>query len=788
MAADTNEINEGNLARLLTIALSKPDLSVLCEMLLEVARQLGAHGCALWQIKPRLPGMKSEVGIGEEKILAIAAGFHNRVYYPEHDLPSDVPSGYAMNTGKIQAVADTDKSFMPDRARAWLVRTRVKSLCAVRVLLEEKAGEKRYGSLTVYRQESGEWAPRDIELLELFAKHIPALYRTVRDRVSFRILEEVADVIRAAEEDNDAPEEKVRARIEGVCKAVSKGFQCLETAIYLENPLVAPGIYRSMATTCRKLMHRPEYLTSQPGLTPWVLRFGPIAVEDIRDFEQSRYQGLVWKNEVELEETFREALDLDPDDVHLPPISFMAVPIRTGKRVYGVIRCCGALRAPYYFAEREMNLLELIASSIGHYWSKTIDRQELSRELEMWKRFGANLSRFDVSAQNELTGETSDQSRILSAAITVARNTLLSSDFVDISLRNPGGNEISVVAAFDGQNVVTQLAPRQMSYKFDETPPRTPAARVFHSKTSYRISPDSEAASAFAAGPLGIRQAIYSPISADGEFLGVIAVRSKEPVEYPKQADEMLVVLGHLTGLYIRLQTAMRNQTQTYRLFLHQLRSPVFQAQKRTRKVRQLTGEKRLDAVCGLLGKARLLVINLRLFSGLAAGELIQPDAQTLNPGDLIRPLIELASDNRIQWLHRGIGFQVEANSFEVPGVRLFVDMDLFEQAAGNVLDNFGKYGMNGNETTVAARMGENRELCIVFRGQSIPISPVESQLAGQRGWRGREAVKQSAEGSGIGLWMARCIMEAHGGQLIVLPTDTDGYNEICWLFQAFDT
>ena len=115
-----------------------------------------------------------------------------------------------MKTGIAQPVPDANAIRFSERARAWVDRTGVKSLCAVRVHLEEKESDKRYGALTVYRQRPGAWGDDEVKLLQLFAMHIPALYRTVRDRMSFRILEAVSDVIREAEEDNDPRREMIR--------------------------------------------------------------------------------------------------------------------------------------------------------------------------------------------------------------------------------------------------------------------------------------------------------------------------------------------------------------------------------------------------------------------------------------------------------------------------------------------------------------------------------------------------------------------------------------------------
>lgn len=237
MTLDANaKIPQDALSRLVSIALSRPDLSVLSEMLLEVARQLDAHGCALWQMEPRLPGMRVREEKGDDKIIAIAAGFVDRLHYPEHDLMSEVPSGVAMKTGLAQRIANFSGVPVPERATAWLSRTGVKSLCSVRVQLDEN----RAGALTVYRQRTGEWSEGEVRLLEYFAVHIPALYRTVRDRVSFRILEEVSTILRKIEEYEASPE-AVQTSVHKVCQAVASGFQCLETAIYLERLFAVPS-------------------------------------------------------------------------------------------------------------------------------------------------------------------------------------------------------------------------------------------------------------------------------------------------------------------------------------------------------------------------------------------------------------------------------------------------------------------------------------------------------------------------------------------------------------------
>jgi signal transduction histidine kinase len=265
------------------------------------------------------------------------------------------------------------------------------------------------------------------------------------------------------------------------------------------------------------------------------------------------------------------------------------------------------------------------------------------------------------------------------------------------------------------------------------------------------------------------------------EFLGIFAIRSTSEVDFPWPAGDMLEILGHLTGLYLRLQSSVRNQTQTYQDFLHQLRNPIFQAHKRIEALASRDRDRDLEPIRGLLGKARRVVSNLRLFANLAAGKEISPDWEHAAVSQLVKPLIEACSDNQILWKGKRLRFYVDRDSFEIAAT-IQVDMDLFEQAVGNILDNAGKYGEK--DTTILAKASlSSGTVRIAFRGTSIPFSTAESANFGKRGWRGNHATLRSAEGSGIGLWMVKHIMQAHSGGMEVEPTDQEGVSEFRLVF-----
>jgi signal transduction histidine kinase len=763
MSPSTIRFQDHVLGKLVTAALETSDLSALQTMLSVVAEALASDACAIWQVQPRMPGSRRG-WTAEPKIFAVAA--YPGSPYPEHDLPLTVPSGRAMD-GRLSE-ADLWKSGNVEHREGYLKQAGLNSLCSVALRMDRNTP----GSLTVYRKRVGEWTESEFRLLEFLAEHVPRLYTTVRERSSLRLLERVATIIQEAETTPDAPLEYAKKALETTCRTVASDFRCLESSLFLENPHAQPCVFQLVATTCPQLAGTRQYRREEAGLTSWVLSNGPIGVIDIAKFDPAEYEGLVWQNR-EVRDRVRELLNLGPED-EVPPISFMAVPVRLGNKTLGVIRCCASHQPPHYFTQREVDLLEILGSRIGPFWGNLMARQGFNLELEAWKKFLGGVSEFNNSFQDSVTNPPSDQKAILRKAVEVAKRSIPGAEYVDISLFEQARRQLSVVVSEQDLSLGGSDTTRRphLTYNVDENPPRSPGAVVFRTQALLKLDSGLQSP-----GFPGVKRGIFCPISEGGEFLGMFAARSGGDLEFPQAATEMLQLLSHLTGLYIKLQIAIQAQTQTYQDLQHQLRNPIFQAQKRARAIPDAADGRNLEAVRGLLGKARRVVINQNLFAGLATGGAVRPNLQKTTVRELIKPLIEAASDNEALWRSRRIAFTVERSSFELDATTM-LDMNLFEQAVSNILDNAGKYTFKQSTVYMRAQTVSYRRLHVSFLSRSIPISREDANQIGTRGWRGKAAIETTAEGSGIGLWIVRNILLAHNGRLVVLPT-RDGWTEI---------
>lgn len=96
---------------------------------------------------------------------------------------------------------------------------------------------------------------------------------------------------------------------------------------------------------------------------------------------------------------------------------------------------------------------------------------------------------------------------------------------------------------------------------------------------------------------------------------------------------------------------------------------------------------------------------------------------------------------------------------------RINADPARVEQVLGNLLSNAAKYGEPDTEilVTVDCRDGAE-EIAVTNRGAGIP--PDEMPRLFNRFYRSREARTSGARGLGLGLYISKCIIEAHGGQI----------------------
>ncbi len=152
------------------------------------------------------------------------------------------------------------------------------------------------------------------------------------------------------------------------------------------------------------------------------------------------------------------------------------------------------------------------------------------------------------------------------------------------------------------------------------------------------------------------------------------------------------------------------------------------------------------------------LVEGLLKFGRMQAGVL----QYAFEPVDAAALVSAVVNEFRLEAERRG--FQVEVTT---PGtaVAIRADQEALSCAIWNLLDNAVKYSP-GCATVWASVETRDTGAEIAVRDRGIGVAPAYRVRIFQKFVRGQDAAGLAVEGSGIGLAMARQIVEAHGGRL----------------------
>ena len=104
----------------------------------------------------------------------------------------------------------------------------------------------------------------------------------------------------------------------------------------------------------------------------------------------------------------------------------------------------------------------------------------------------------------------------------------------------------------------------------------------------------------------------------------------------------------------------------------------------------------------------------------------------------------------------------------------LNVDGDKIGQVFGNLINNAIKYSKDGGQVEVGCKHKPN-ETIFSIKDQGIGIPEKQQDKVFQKFFRGENALTQATDGTGLGLYIAKAIVEAHGGKIWFESVENQG-------------
>ena len=685
----------------------------------------------------------------------------------------------------------------------------------------------RLGAINLYRRKSElRFKKSDGALLGKAAKLVPLLYKAVRERAAFELLKETGDILRHYLRPID--ETKATARqtrtLKDLCEAIQKMFHAVEVSIFLEADN-RPGTFTCAYTNPgphAPLVLNLEYKASfNDGFSGLALQTGePRRIYDTQECEEQMKE--IQSDHPEFTRQGRgrskavnAALGV-PEGWKPPPHSFMVVPLLSGQKTLGLLRCWIAKDGPPFFSTEDLDLLQLVGEQFAHTVETWHQYRRGALEREAWAKLGKNIGR----RRDSKSGLARPDDPYLQG-LELVEMCIPDADISTIRLRDPAKNDLYFHAYLyqRSANLTAEHMNKVIKTRFDlnSEEPQSLAAIVLKRRKGLLID-NVTGKSLYTERFPGVKKMIVAPIFHGKEAVGVLDVRSCEAEPFPPYALSLAEAVGRLLGVYAERSKAQRDASrfrgaaakaqmdkadieQKNKAALedihHQMKGPLAEAVRRVSDLLQnlpraplsFTLSSDLIAIRSTLHRSSLMSKVIGLLATLDSGQQLPLHKTSLAGKVMERLALEISDNNRVRISEtRNIRIFCDSDSFyRYTPIDLHADTGLIAQALNNLVDNAVKYSYPNTTIRVfGGRTGKTNNFYVAVTNVGIGVRPEEAPLCAHRNWRSEKAKASAGEGNGIGLWIVDHIMRAHGGRLEVIPTrKRDDVTEVRLVFSS---
>jgi signal transduction histidine kinase len=240
------------------------------------------------------------------------------------------------------------------------------------------------------------------------------------------------------------------------------------------------------------------------------------------------------------------------------------------------------------------------------------------------------------------------------------------------------------------------------------------------------------------------------------------------------QTDDLSALSEHFNRMADELERSDKQRRNLLADIAHELRTPITILRGRLEGI--LDGIYPPDEanIAPALEETYLLerlVEDLRLIA-LAEANQLRYEMKPIRLNELAETILGLFT---AQADEKEIKLLLEAKS-DIPEV--MVDPQRFQQVIGNLIDNALRYTPDGSSIELdIKKVDQNIELSVADEGQGIPEEELEHIF--DRFWRGEKSRARSTGGAGLGLSIARQLVEAHGGKIWARNRSPRGFEVI---------
>jgi signal transduction histidine kinase len=273
---------------------------------------------------------------------------------------------------------------------------------------------------------------------------------------------------------------------------------------------------------------------------------------------------------------------------------------------------------------------------------------------------------------------------------------------------------------------------------------------------------------------LALSGAITRPLRRLTQAAGAVTrgqLDQRVPVDSRDELGRLSQAFNQMTA---RLSAAHQMQVDFVANVSHELRTPLTAVKGMVETLRAgavddpLVRDQFLKTVEDETDRLIRLVNDLLVLSRADSGGLnLQRE-----PVDLVQLVHDVVHRLTPQAESRGLTLETDASPDSRPAL---ADRDRLEQVLVNLLDNAIKYSQPSGTVRVLVDSPEDGWLRVAVRDEGIGISAADLARVGERFYRADRARSRALGGCGLGLAIAKALIQAHGGELVVESQEDQG-------------
>ena len=268
-----------------------------------------------------------------------------------------------------------------------------------------------------------------------------------------------------------------------------------------------------------------------------------------------------------------------------------------------------------------------------------------------------------------------------------------------------------------------------------------------------------------------LSQSVLAPVRALGRAASRLGAGDlKHRVERPG-LDEIGDLSRTFNAMAEGLETAETRRRALVADVAHELRTPLSNIQGYLEAVKDdvlEADEETIDTIYGQARQLSRLVEDLRVLAMAESGAL-RLDLAEMSVGELVR---QSADAFLPRAAIRGVSFEVQVDE---GAASVMADRARIEQVVGNLIDNAITHSPEGG--TVSLTCGRSDDggvrVTVADNGPGIPSS--EAEMVFERFYRVDPSRSRTTGGAGLGLTIARQMIEAHGGRIWLESAEGEG-------------